>query len=67
MGCTDNSNSIRTLESHGFSNIRLTGYEPFACGERDTFSTGFVAMNPAGHHVTGTVCCGLIKSCTIRF
>lgn len=68
VGCTDESATIRTLRSSGFSNIRTTGYSWFECGKEDTFSTGFTATNPTGQTVSGTVCCGLImKGCTIRF
>jgi hypothetical protein len=65
--CTDESGSRKALESSGFSEIRFTGYSPFSCSDSDTFSTGFTAKNPAGHAVKGTVCCGFLKSCTVRF
>lgn len=67
MACTDEGNTIRTLEAHGFTAIKTTGYEPFACGDSDTFSTGFSAKNHAGVYVQGVVCCGMWKSCTVRF
>lgn len=67
-GCTDDNRTISTLENAGFTNIRTTGYSMFACGKDDTFRTGFVATNPVGKEVRGTVCCGfLAKGCTIRF
>lgn len=31
------------------------------------FTTGFVATNPQGMRVEGVVCCGWLKSCTVRF
>lgn len=67
-GCSDESNSKRTLESSGYSDIRISGWSPFSCGKDDTFSTGFTAKNPAGKYVDGVVCCGLMfKGCTVRF
>jgi hypothetical protein len=33
----------------------------------DNFATGFTAKNPQGRQVFGTVCCGIMKACTIRF
>jgi hypothetical protein len=67
-GCTDSSATIRTLESAGFSDITVTGYAFFQCGEDDTSHTGFRAKNPSGKYVEGTVCCGLVlKGCTVRF
>ena len=66
--CTDDANTIRTLRAAGFSDIQTTGWSPFVCGDDDQFETGFRAVNPAGHVVTGTVWCGLItKGCTVRF
>jgi hypothetical protein len=65
--CVDESNTVRTLQNHGFSNIQTTGWTPFTCSEDDAFSTGFVAINATGQKVSGTVCCGLLKSCTVRF
>lgn len=67
VACTDEDNTVRTLEAHGFTEIRTTGYAPFACSKSDDFSTGFLATNPAGKRVEGTVCCGLLKGCTVRF
>lgn len=67
VGCTDEGASRRALESHGFTNIRFTGYTPMACAHDDDFSTGFVATNPKGESVRGVVCCGVVKSCTVRF
>ncbi len=66
-GCTDEDASRRALMSQGFSDIEFTGYEAFACSQDDTFHTGFVAKNPKGDKVKGVVCCGLLKSCTVRF
>ncbi len=67
IGCTDESGTIHALQSQGFTNVQTTGYEPFACGQDDNFSTGFVATNPAGNRVSGVVCCGMFKGCTVRF
>ena len=67
VSCTNESDTIRTLQSAGFTDIHTTGYDIFSCGQDDTFHTGFRAKNPAGQIVTGTVCCGIFKGCTIRF
>lgn len=67
LGCTDESGSRTALVSAGYSNIHLTGYRWFGCGEDDGYHTGFTATNPAGVRVSGVVCCGLMKGCTIRF
>ena len=65
--CTDEAASRTALENYGFTEIRFTGFDMWACGKGDDFATGFVATNPTGKRVTGTVCCGLLKSCTVRF
>lgn len=65
--CTDDTDTIRTLNSSGYTDIHTTGYRFFACGQGDDFSTGFRAKNQTGQIVTGTVCCGLLKNCTVRF
>lgn len=59
-GCSNESDSRRTLESAGYTDVVITGWEPFTCGKDDTFSTGFHAKNPAGNAVSGVVCCGLV-------
>jgi hypothetical protein len=66
-GCVEPEASREALEAAGYSDIEITGWKPFNCGEDDTFSTGFRAKNPRDKEVTGVVCCGLIvKACTIR-
>lgn len=67
MSCTDEEGSHRALKNSGFTDIEFTGYSPFACSKDDNFSTGFRAKNPRGQMVSGTVCCGILKDCTIRF
>ncbi len=65
--CTAPDMTRETLRKAGYTDITTQGYDLFACGEDDTFATQFRAKNPAGATVNGTVCCGLLKSCTIRF
>jgi hypothetical protein len=67
VSCSDESRSREVLQRAGYKDIQITGYTPFYCGEDDHFSTGFKANNPRGQEVSGVVCCGVIKGCTIRF
>jgi hypothetical protein len=67
VACTDDPSTIRALENAGYTGITTTGYEPFRCADGDTYSTGFRATNPAGGRVSGVVCCGVFKGCTIRY
>lgn len=55
------------LERQGYTEIEMTGYAPLACGQGDVTSSGFRAKSPNGSKVKGTVCCGALKGCTIRF
>jgi len=66
-GCTDASKAKQALRSQGFTNIEITGYEFFECGEDDQFHTGFKATNPNGVRIKGTVCSGILKGATIRY
>lgn len=67
--CTDEDAARRHLRNLGYTDIRITGYDAFACGKGDTTCTEFSAVSPAGHRVTGAVGCGIGcgKACTIRF
>lgn len=68
--CTSSNdfNKIKQkLEQQGYTNIINTGYDFFCCGEGDTFSTGFKAVDKEGNEVKGCVCSGILKGATIRF
>lgn len=66
-GClTDNKEAKRILEAEGYTEIRFTGYNCFACSQDDMYATGFVAKTMAGKQVKGTVCGGFLKGHTIR-
>jgi major membrane immunogen (membrane-anchored lipoprotein) len=67
IGCTSSDRTTETLEKAGYTDIQTGGYDWFGCSEDDDFKTKFQANNPQGQMVSGTVCCGLLKGCTIRF
>jgi len=68
VGVFDNrDNSTKALHSAGFTNIELHEHAYFACGRDDVSSIKFTATNPQGVAVNGTVCCGWLKGCTLRF
>ena len=65
-GCSKAHDKVRSvLEGDGYTQIAVSGFKPFACDEKDTFSNGFVARK-AGRRVTGVVCSGWLKGYTIR-
>lgn len=68
-GCTSSdgaTRATRALDSAGYSQIQITGFRFFGCGEDDNFRTGFAAVGPTGKPVTGVVCGGFLKGSTIR-
>jgi len=56
-----------TLSNAGYTDVVNKGYQFLACGRDDSFSSGFTARNALGKPVSGVVCCGLLKGCTVRF
>ena len=67
LACTNDDASKEALQKAGFTEVRTEGYAWTGCGEGDDYATKFRAKNPQGVVVTGVVCCGMWKSCTIRF
>lgn len=67
LACTAPDATKETLRKSGYKDIQTGGYNVFACGRDDNFATEFTATNPAGERVSGVVCCGLWKNCTVRF
>ena len=61
--------ALHTIESSGFRDVKLGAADALACPEAES-SRHFVATNPRGQRVEGTVCCGLTglaKGCTLRW
>jgi len=68
VGCESRSDELRTLDSSGFSNASLGDFAFFKCGrDDDQGGREFTATNSAGKRVSGFVCCGMTKGCTVRF
>lgn len=66
-GCTEKENAERILKNDGFTDIKITGYNFFACSKDDNYHTGFIAKK-GDKEIEGTVCSGLFfKNYTIRF
>ena len=57
---------INALEMEGYSNIQLGGMALFACSDSDFPGRTFQAEKD-GKIVSGYVCCGLLKACTVRW
>lgn len=67
VACTDETRARQVLDEQGFEDVRFTGYVWAACSDDDATHTGFVAKNAKGKQVSGVVCCGWLKSCTVRW
>ncbi len=65
--CSGASTSEVLLEEQGYSNVEITGYNPFACSQDDFYRYNFTATNPNGKQVKGVVCSAPLKGSTIRF
>lgn len=67
MACTaDEEQARKVLEAYGFEQITFGGYPFYRCGKDDEFNIEFSAINVKKQPVSGAVCCGLWKSCTVR-
>lgn len=66
LACTDEERTVRVLREDGYTHIVTKGYAWTGCGEGDTYKTEFKAITPTGAVVSGVVCCGLWKGCTVR-
>ncbi len=64
--CTQPNETTRVLASQGYTEIKITGWRPFAKSENDFFSTGFQAKSANGSFVTGAVTSGIFKGHTVR-
>lgn len=66
--CTDPKGAVRALDDLGMTDVSTGGYAVFACSKDDFYHTSFVAKNPQGKIIKGTVCSGLVfKNSTVRF
>jgi len=67
IGCTQPDNARRVLESAGYTNVVMDGYDFFNCSQDDTYHDKFRATGQNGKPVSGVVCAGLwFKGATIR-
>lgn len=66
-GCTSADSATKALQASGYTDVHITGYRFFGCGEDDWFRTGFRAKGANGQPIEGVVCGGLLfKGNTIR-
>lgn len=71
VGCSVDPNTLQeTLQDEGYYDIHDDGYAMFGCSKDDDFASNFHAKRrmPDGteREVSGVVCCGFLKDCTVR-
>lgn len=55
------------LDALSLRDPNLGGWPWFECGYGDEFAQEFEATTPSGQRISGAVCCGIFKGCTVRF
>lgn len=74
-GCSPSDNRFnQAIVNSGLEDSTRKGYDYFECGYGDVWVEGFTAKRPnlgtdpvTRSTVTGTVCCGILKGCTVRW
>lgn len=66
-GADYESRALQTLRNSGYDKINLGDRAWGQCGRDDNYGVDFTADNPVSQRVSGTVCCGYRKGCTVRF
>jgi len=64
---TSDSAEIKALQSQGFKSIDVGGWALWGCSDSDATSKHFTAINANNKQVSGVICCGYFKRCTIRW
>ena len=65
-GCAQPQAARVALMEHGFTGVKITGYDRHGCAEDEDFRTGFEAVLD-GVPVKGTVCRVIFSSPVVRF
>lgn len=66
-GRVDNATAIAVAEANGLHDVKVGDYAMMDCGRGDEFRSHFTAKNAEGRPVQGTICCGWMKDCTVRY
>ena len=65
----DPGTAINAVNRAGFTEARVieSGVITFRCSESDSYYYRVAAKNPKGDPTEVTVCCGILKDCTVRY
>lgn len=66
-GCGAGDKGREALENQGFTDVQLGDHAWYGCSKDDSFNSHFTATNANGRRVSGIVCCGTWKGCTVRW
>ncbi len=67
-GCFTGENEARdAVDNAGFHDIQVGDLTYFGCSRGDKYGREFRAVNANGRRISGVVCCGVTKACTVRF
>ena len=68
LACTVSQDKVtEVLAPQGFTHVQVDSYAWLGCSKDDTFKSDFTAVSRDGTPVEGVICCGVIKSCTVRW
>jgi hypothetical protein len=62
-----NDNLQRATKPLGITEAKVTGFSWFGCGEDYVTHGEFEGKSAKGEPVSGVVCCGVFKGCTLKF
>lgn len=65
--CSGTYTSETILEDQGYTNVKIQGFNFFACSEDDMYRYNFTATNSNGKNIKGVICSAPFKGYTIRF
>jgi len=68
----DENTAIRAVNGTGVQSLEIVETHPvmpvfWGCDQRDAAGFEWTGYNGAGQKVDGIVCCGVLKSCTVRY
>lgn len=63
----DAAEAKRVIEAQGITNVQVTGYAWFGCGNDDDYGSNWTGTGANGKPVGGVICGGWLKGYTVRF
>jgi len=67
VSCTPAKWAVDAANDAGLDAVLTDGVAPLSCGSDDLMGRRITATNPRGQRIDAVVCCGIFKSCTVRY